>query len=307
MAQWGYGKGKHTMPLDFSKPHLENTSAAKTHYRTLWLSDIHLGSPACQVESLLAFLKNHTCDTLYLVGDIIDGWKLSSRVYWPQSHTDVIRRFLTMAKRGTRIVFITGNHDEFLRKYSNTQYGNIELRDEACHITADNRRLMVLHGDQFDEAKNAYSKLAKFFAYTYDDVVEWNSKHNRWRTQFGLPALQLPRFLKQQTKAQFIAEYEQWIASAAQQRGYDGAVCGHIHHAQNRSINGTQYLNCGDWVESCTALGEAMDGSISVIHWSEQFLPHDATQESPVDEEESSPLELLTLIGGLEVEALVHS
>ena len=266
--------------------------SGRTHYRTIWLSDIHLGSKGCQAEQLLSFLKNHSCDTLYLVGDIIDGWKLKSKVYWPQSHSDVIRRFLTMAKRGTRIVFITGNHDEFLRNYSGRRYGNIELLDEAVHCTADNKKLLVLHGDQFDDANGAYGRLSSLGAMAYDELVELNTHYNRLRTRFGLDSWAVPGFVKHTAKTAFISEYEQWIAATARQRGFDGAVCGHIHHVENRMIKGTQYLNCGDWVENCSALVESRSGEINIINWQAELDP--AQEESNDD-----PLALLAELNGL--------
>jgi len=284
------------MPLDSANASDLIQKSGKSHHRTLWLSDTHLGTKTCQVDQLLSFLKNNTCDTLYLVGDIIDGWKLKSKLYWPQSHTDVIRRILTMAKRGTRIVFVTGNHDEFLRKYSNRQYGNIELVDEACHTTADNKKLLVLHGDQFDDATNAYSYLSKFFAYSYDDLIEANIISNKLLAKVGLPTFTLPSIVKDKTKISFINEYENWIANTAQERGFNGVICGHIHHAQNKEINGTQYLNCGDWVESCTALAEDAQGNIRVIDWLSEALP--SRRVPAANEESANPLELLAELNG---------
>lgn len=274
-------------------PSNSDARSGRTHHRTIWLSDIHLGSKGCQAEYLLSFLKANSCDTLYLVGDIIDGWKLKSKVYWPQSHTNVIRRILTMAKRGTRIVFITGNHDEFLRKYSNRRYGNIELLDEACHYTADNKKLLVLHGDQFDEATTAYGKLSSFGAMAYDELVELNTNINDWRTRFGLGAWTLPVFVKRKTKTTFIAEYENWISGTAKQRGFDGAVCGHIHHVQNRTINAVQYLNCGDWVESCTALVESGDGEITIINWLAELDKRQEVVDINAAKGSANPLALL--------------
>ena len=273
-------------------PQNSHARPSRTHYRSIWLSDIHLGSKGCQAEKLLSFLKSHSCDTLYLVGDIIDAWKLKSKVYWPQSHSNVIRRFLTMAKRGTHIVFVTGNHDEFLRNYSGRRYGNIELVDEAVHCTADNKKLLVLHGDQFDDAKGAYGRLSSFGAMAYDELVELNTHYNRLRTRFGLDSWAVPGFVKNTAKTAFISEYEQWIAATARQRGFDGAVCGHIHHVQNRMINGTQYLNCGDWVENSTALVESRSGEISIVNWQAEL----ASVQKEVNDD---PLSLLAELNGL--------
>ena len=281
----------YNTPLGSSR----DSRPGRTHYRTIWLSDIHLGSKGCQADQLLSFLKTHSCDTLYLVGDIIDGWKLKSKVYWPQSHSNVIRRFLTMAKRGTRIVFITGNHDEFLRNYSGRRYGNIELLDEACHYTADNKKLLILHGDQFDDAKGAYGRLSSLGAIAYDELVELNTHYNRLRARFGLDNWAVPGFVKNTAKTAFISEYEQWIAGTAKQRGFDGVVCGHIHNVENRMINSVQYLNCGDWVESCTALVESRSGDISIINWQDEVEPN-------TDKGNADPLALLAELNELEAQ-----
>lgn len=258
---------------------------AKRHYRTLWLSDIHLGTRGCQADALLRFLKTHTCDTLYLVGDIIDGWRLSSGVYWPQSHSDVLRRFLTLAKRGTRVVYITGNHDEFLRRYSDLVLGNIELVDRAEHETGDGRRLLVIHGDEYDVITRYHRWIAGLGDLGYTFLLELNRLNNAIRERLGFGRWSLSAWVKSRVKraVSFISEFEVALARECRQRGYDGVVCGHIHHAEMRTIDAVEYLNCGDWVESCTALAEDASGRISILRWHE-LLASVPTPEGDVDE-----------------------
>lgn len=242
---------------------------AKRHYRTIWLSDIHLGTRGCQADALLRFLKVHHCDRLYLVGDIIDGWRLASGVYWPQSHSDVLRRFLTLAKRGTEVCYITGNHDEFLRRYSDLLLGNIHLVDRAEHETADGRRLLVVHGDEFDVITRYHRWIAGLGDLGYTALLGLNRLNNAIRERLGFGRWSLSAWVKQRVKraVSYISEFEVALARECQQRGYDGVVCGHIHHAEIRRIGQVEYLNCGDWVESCTALVEDASGQISIVHW----------------------------------------
>lgn len=251
---------------------------AKTHYRSIWVSDVHLGTRGCQAAFLLEFLKQHTCDTLYLVGDIIDGWVMSrGTVYWPQEHSNVVRKILSMAKNGTRVVYVSGNHDEFLRNYDLGVFGNIEVVDEAVHITADNKEILVLHGDQFDIVTRYHKWLAVLGDYGYRILIRLNLWLNKLRQKMGKGYWSLSAFLKHRVKqaVNFIGEFEQAVAFAANQRGIENIICGHIHHAEIKEIDGVTYHNCGDWVESCTALVETEDGTIKVIKWVE--LDHDLT------------------------------
>ena len=244
----------------------------KTHYRTIFLSDIHLGTRGCQADQLLSFLKNHSCDELYLVGDIIDGWRLRSQLYWPQSHSNVLRRFLTLAKRGTRVVFVTGNHDEFLRKYSDITLGNLELVNRAVHRTADGRRLLVVHGDEFDVVTRYHRWIAFLGDVGYNALLELNRYFNRLRVQFGYGYWSLSAWVKHRVKraVSYIGDYEDALVHQCRREGFDGVVCGHIHHAEIRDLNGVHYMNCGDWVESCTALVEDKNGRFSLLDWSMQ-------------------------------------
>ncbi len=245
----------------------------KQHYRSIFLSDIHLGTRGCQADQLTAFLKVHSCDRLYLVGDIIDGWRLkSSGIYWPQEHSNVMRRFLTAAKRGTEVVYITGNHDEFLRKYSDMELGNIQLVDRFIHETVDGKKLMVIHGDEFDVITRYHSWLAFLGEWGYTILLKLNRVVNFFRRNFGYGYWSLSAYAKYKVKkaVNFISEFEQAIAHQCRNQGYDGAICGHIHHAGITDYDGIRYMNCGDWVESCTALVEDEKGEFSIIRWSDQ-------------------------------------
>lgn len=249
-------------------------SEKTTHrYRTIWLSDIHLGTPGCKAEFLVDFLKHNECQTLYLVGDIVDGWKLRSTWFWPQEHTNVIRKVLTKAKRGTRVYYVTGNHDEFLRKFVDyrLEVGNIRIVNDAVHVTADGRRLLVLHGDWFDVITRYHRWIAFAGDFAYETTMAANFWFNRARSMLGMRYWSLSAFAKQRVKTavNVISRFEDAVARECKRRGLDGVVCGHIHHAEVREIDGVSYHNCGDWVESCTALVEDMNGKISVLRWVE--------------------------------------
>lgn len=241
----------------------------KTHYRTIFLSDIHLGTRGCQAERLLDFLKVHSCDQLYLVGDIVDGWRLQRGLYWPQAHSNVVRRLLTLAKRDTEIVYVTGNHDEFLRKYSDHAFGNIRLVDRAVHGTADGRRLLVVHGDEYDVITRYHRWVAFLGDLGYTLLLEVNRLNNWLRERLGFGRWSLSAWVKHRVKraVNFISEFEEAIAQDCAKEGFDGVVCGHIHHAEIRRIGAVEYLNCGDWVESCTALVEDERGEIRIVDW----------------------------------------
>lgn len=240
-----------------------------TRYRTIWISDVHLGTQGCQAEALADFLKQNDCETLYLVGDIIDGWKLRSTFYWPQAHTNVIRRVLTRSKRGTRVIYVTGNHDEFLRKFVafDLRLGNIQIVNRATHVTADGRRLLVLHGDEFDVITRYHRWIALAGDALYENTMRFNYWLNRGRRLLGMNYWSLSAFAKQHVKTavSVVSDFEQSLARECSRRGHDGVVCGHIHHAEIRDIGKVTYHNCGDWVESCTALAEDHDGGIQIL------------------------------------------
>ncbi len=240
--------------------------------RTLWISDLHLGTPGCRAEALLDFLRQIECETLYLVGDIIDDWQLRRTWYWPRSHNDVIQKLLRKARKGTRVVFVPGNHDEFARRYVDHAFGGIEVVDDCVHLTADGRRLWVVHGDLFDGVIQCAPWLAHVGDSAYEFTLRLNRHLNTLLARAGLPYWSLSRYLKGKVKraVSFIGDFEQAVAKEARKRGVDGVVCGHIHHAEIRDIDGILYCNDGDWVESLTALVEHADGRLEIIDWSKQ-------------------------------------
>jgi UDP-2,3-diacylglucosamine pyrophosphatase LpxH len=245
---------------------------AKLNVRTMWISDLHLGTPGCQAQALLHLLRTTECKTLYLVGDIIDGWQLRRSWYWPQAHNDVVQKLLRKARKGTRVIFVPGNHDEFARRYTALNFGGVEVLDDCMHITADGRKLWVTHGDLFD----GVIQCAKWLAYAGDMAYEITLKLNRWfnllRARLGLPYWSLSRFLKHKVKraVSYVNDFEAAVAREAAKRGADGVVCGHIHHAEMREIDGVLYCNDGDWVESLTALVEHHDGRLEIIDHSDR-------------------------------------
>ncbi|SFR77333.1 UDP-2,3-diacylglucosamine diphosphatase [Sphingomonas jatrophae] len=244
----------------------------RTRYRTVWISDIHLGTPGCNADLLYDFLRQTDCETLYLAGDIVDGWQLKKGWYWPARHNDIVRCLLKQAKNGTRVVFVPGNHDEIFRDYAGLEFGGIELLSEDIHVTADGRRLLVIHGDEFDSIMLYARWLAFLGDSAYVFLLKTNSAVNWVRRRFGLPYWSLAAHLKKRVKnaVQFIGRYEEVVAHAARERGVDGVVCGHIHSAEIRQFGDITYYNDGDWVESCTALVEHFDGTMEIIDWAEQ-------------------------------------
>ncbi len=238
-------------------------------YRTIWLSDMHLGTRGCNAEHILDFLKENDAETIYLVGDIVDGWRLSRKFYWPQSHNDVVQKLLRKVRKGVRMIYIPGNHDEFLRPYAGNKMGGIEIVNEAIHKTADGRRLLIIHGDRFDGVVTYHKWLAILGDWAYVTLLAVNRWYGRIRRRFGYGHWSLSAFLKHKVKkaVSFISNYETAIAHECRQRGFDGIVCGHIHHAEIKTIDGILYCNSGDFVESCSALVEDFDGKISIVHW----------------------------------------
>ncbi len=238
-------------------------------HRTLFISDVHLGTRTCQAEILLDFLKHNHADRIYLVGDIIDFWRIKRGAIWPQNHNDVVQKLLKAVRKGTEIIFVPGNHDEGLRDYCGMQFGGIRIERHAIHATADGRRLLILHGDEYDVVMR-YAKWLAFMGDRSYELLLWMNTPLNWiRRRFGFGYWSLSKYLKYRVKTavNFIGEFEEALAEEARHRGLDGVVCGHIHHVANREIDGVQYLNCGDWVESCSALSESYSGEINIIHW----------------------------------------
>ena len=240
-------------------------------YRALFISDVHLGSRNSQADLLLDFLKHNDAETIYLVGDIIDGWRLKKQWYWPQSHNDVVQKLLRKARKGAHVVFLPGNHDEFARDYVGQNFGGIHVRDSDIHETADGRKLLVIHGDQFDIVVRNARWLAFLGDWAYETALFLNSRFNRVRRLFGFEYWSFSAWAKLKVKkaVNFIGSFEQILAGEAVRQGADGVVCGHIHHAAIRQIGEVLYLNTGDFVESCTALAERHDGSLVILRWSD--------------------------------------
>jgi UDP-2,3-diacylglucosamine pyrophosphatase LpxH len=249
---------------------LDRGSPGKYRYRTIWISDIHLGTRGCKAGLLLDFLRETESETLYLVGDIVDGWRLKRSWYWHQTHNDVIQKVLRKARKGTRVIYVPGNHDEALRDFLDLHFGGIHVVGEAIHVGADGRRFLVIHGDAFDAIIASYGWLAILGDHAYNFAVTLNTWFNHLRVALGLPYWSLSKFLKLKVKnaVNFITAFEQAVAGEAKRRGVDGVVCGHIHKAEIREVDGVLYCNDGDWVESCTALVEHFDGSLEIIDWS---------------------------------------
>ena len=248
---------------------LNRVTSGPRRVRTLFVSDIHLGTRGCQADKLLDFMRDYDADTIYLVGDIVDGWQLKVAWYWPQSHNDVVQKLLRKARKGSRLVYIPGNHDEFLRDYYGTHFGGIEVVEDAVHLGVDGQRYLVIHGDLFDVVIRHAHWLALLGNHAYDFAIWLNTHFNSVRRALGLTYWSLSQWAKLKVKnaVSFIGEYERTLAAEALRRGVDGVICGHIHHAMIRTISGLHYLNCGDWVESCTAIVENFNGTFEIVRW----------------------------------------
>lgn len=249
------------------------SGAPRRHYRTIWISDVHLGTRGCADRMLIDFLDHCDSDHLYLVGDIIDGWRMKRRFYWPERHNAIVRRVMKRAKRGSRVTYIPGNHDEMFRQFSGLDFGGVEIRRHALHETADGRRLLVLHGDEFDAVVMGHKWLAFLGDAAYNFLLKLNVVINAVRRQFDLPFWSLSKHAKHKVKdaVAFIGRFEEAVATAARKRQVDGVVCGHIHTAEERDFDGIAYYNDGDWVESCTALVEHQDGTMEILHWADEI------------------------------------
>jgi UDP-2,3-diacylglucosamine pyrophosphatase LpxH len=245
---------------------------AARRYRTIFISDLHLGSPGCKAECLLDFLRHVESEYLYLVGDVVDGWRLSKRWFWPERHNEILHSLLARARHGTAVVYLPGNHDEALRKLIGSSQGGVRFLHDVVHKTADGRRLLVTHGDAFDGVCTDMKWLALLGSVAYDAALAVNSLVNHVRRRLGLRYWPISAFLKAQVKAavNFVERYEHSLAAEARRRAVCGVVCGHVHKPEMRVIEGVQYFNDGDWVESCSALVEHMDGRLELLHWAEQ-------------------------------------
>ena len=240
-----------------------------THYRSVFISDVHLGTRGCQAELLLDFLRQMTCEQRDLIGDIVDGWRMKGGWYWPQSHNDVVQKILRLARKGAKVTYVPGNHDDRVRDFCGVHFGGVVVARDAIHQTADGRRFLVLHGDEFDGVVRHAPALALAGDLAYRIVLSLNTHLNRLRRRLGFGYWSLSAFLKSKVKnaLQFIDSFEHAVSAEAHRRGVDGVICGHIHKAQMRDIDGIAYINDGDWVESCTALVEHTDGRLEILEW----------------------------------------
>lgn len=239
----------------------------KKSYRSIFISDVHLGTRHSNAKLLLEFLKETEADRYYLVGDIIDGWMMRKNVYWPQEHNEVVQFFLKQSKKSVEVIFVIGNHDEFLREYSGTEMGNIKLVNEVIHHGENNKKYLVIHGDQFDLVTKNARWLAYIGGWAYDRMIDIN-RYLQWvYNALNINGFSLSAWAKSNVKeaVNFIGDYEKVVADAAKRRCVDGVICGHIHSANISVINGVDYMNCGDWVESCTAIVENYNGKFEII------------------------------------------
>jgi UDP-2,3-diacylglucosamine pyrophosphatase LpxH len=250
---------------------VERNASPPIRLRTVFISDIHLGFKGCSADQLLDFLHHVEMETLFLVGDIIDVWSMKKTMYWPQAHNNVVRTLLGKAKRGTKIIFVPGNHDEVFREFDGSVFGNLEIHKEYLYTGATGRRMLVLHGDEFDSVVKCSPWLAKLGSNLYDVLLAANPYINWFRRKLDLPHWSLSAYLKNKAKkaVQYIGSFEDAVAQAARKRGVDTVVCGHIHRAEMRDIQGVLYCNDGDWVESCTSLVEDLNGQLRLINWPE--------------------------------------
>lgn len=263
-------------------------------FRSIFISDIHLGTRGCKADFLLDFLKHTESDYMYLVGDIFDGWRLKRTWFWPQSHNDVIQKLLRRARKGTKVFFVPGNHDEFARDYVDNEFGRVEVRQKLIHKAADGRRYLVMHGDECDGVMLYARWLAVLGDYAYVTALALNNWYNVLRRKLGLPYWSLSAYLKHKVKnvLQFMTDYESSMVEMAKRNGANGVICGHIHHAAIKEIDGVLYCNDGDWVESCTALVEHYDGRMEILTWTDmqELTPLEAYSKAKECAFSSSPM-----------------
>jgi UDP-2,3-diacylglucosamine pyrophosphatase LpxH len=267
-------------------------SGKRIRFRTIWISDVHLGTTGCQAKKLLQFLRATESETLYLVGDIIDGWQLKRRWYWDQVHNNVVQNVLKKARKGTNVIFVPGNHDEAVRQFIGLDFGGIKIRDELVHTTADGKRMLVLHGDRFDGVIACAKWLAYLGDSMYTMILKFNQWFNTWRARAGLPYWSLSQYLKLKVKnaVSYITSFEDALAVEAVKKGLDGVICGHIHKPEIRDIGGIKYCNDGDWVESLTALVEEASGELRLVTCQEIMERKHAMQQAKALDKELDKL-----------------
>jgi UDP-2,3-diacylglucosamine pyrophosphatase LpxH len=260
-------------PCATAEAYVAKSDESIRRYRTIFISDLHLGTRGCQAELVLDFLRHNDADTIFLVGDIIDGWRLRSGWYWPQAHNDVVQKLLRKVRHGARMIFVPGNHDEFARQFVGLSFGGIEIVRNAIHVAANGKRYFVMHGDEFDVVVRHSKWLAFFGDWAYDTAQFINTRFNAIRRTFGYGYWSFSAWAKFKVKnaVNFIGSFERELAGEAKRRGVDGVVCGHIHHPIIREINGVTYVNTGDFVESCSLVVEHDDGALEVVTWSTPY------------------------------------
>ena len=267
------------------RPREIHIGASDAHrYRTIFISDMHLGTRGCQAHLILDFLRHNDADTFYLVGDIIDGWRMKASFYWPQAHNDVIQKLLRKVRHGARMVFVPGNHDEFARQFSGLTFGGVEIARQTKYTAADGKRYLVMHGDEFDVVVRHSKWLAYLGDWAYDFAIFVNTHFNAIRRKLGFPYWSFSAWAKLKVKnaVNFIGAFEAALAEEARRRGVDGVICGHIHHPTIRDLDGITYVNTGDFVESCSYVVEHDDGRLEVLRWSRPL----ATTAPEVEAEE---------------------
>ena len=254
------------------KPFLKALDGKILQYKSVWISDIHLGTRGCQSDMVLEFIKYTRSENLYLVGDIVDGWALKNRWYWPQQHNDVIQKILRKARHGTRVFYIAGNHDEILRKFIPINLGNVEILNQLIHEGVNGKKYWVVHGDQFDGIIRHAKWLSKLGSIAYEALIAFNRYLNYFRRRLGKEYWSLSKYMKFKVKnaVKFMSEFEELVVESAKKRKANGVICGHIHHPAMENIKDIEYKNCGDWVESCTALVEHFNGEFELIYWLEK-------------------------------------
>jgi UDP-2,3-diacylglucosamine pyrophosphatase LpxH len=273
-------------PYATAEAHVAKSDDSIRRYRTIFLSDLHLGTRGCQAELVLDFLRHNDADTIFLVGDIIDGWRLRAGWYWPQAHNDVVQKLLRKVRHGARMILVPGNHDEFARQFVGLSFGGIEIARNAMHVAANGKRYLVMHGDEFDVVVRHSKWLAYFGDWAYDAALFVNTRFNAIRRAFGYGYWSFSAWAKFKVKnaVNFIGSFERELAEEAKRRGADGVVCGHIHHPIIREIDGVTYVNTGDFVESCSLVVEHDDGALEVVIWSTPYAKRERAAAARVGE-----------------------
>jgi UDP-2,3-diacylglucosamine pyrophosphatase LpxH len=272
--------------------------------RAIFISDVHLGTRGCQADRLLDFLRHYECDYLYLVGDIVDFWAMKRSIHWSSAQNTVVQKVLRRARKGCQVIFVPGNHDEALREYSGIAFGDIQLINEVEHTTADGRRFMILHGDEFDQVTRYHKWVAVLGDVSYNTLVWINTYLSRVRRRLGRPGYwSLAGYAKRKVKSavSFIFDFEESVVHAVRERGVDGVICGHIHAAAIKDIGGVTYINCGDWVDSCTGIIEHMDGQLELVEWIHRVIG----SEDPVEDDDlrdQDEVELIPLTAAVSVD-----